>query len=124
MISDDIRKLFVSSSMNSNQEILKTIEAIQSLNVGMDDLIFNQPDTYDLGYLTTYDIEEISTFSNGLPREFINFNLFENLYFLSFTQIKQLIMLFLDVKMSISVTFWGNSIRMSMRYRLKTKMKL
>ena len=36
----------------------------------------------------------ISTFSNGLPREFINFNLFENLYFLSFTQIKQLLKLY------------------------------
>ena len=31
MISDDIRKLFASSSVNSNQELLKTIEAIQSL---------------------------------------------------------------------------------------------
>ena len=94
MISDDIRKLFASSSVNSNQELLKTIEAIQSLGVGLDDLIFNQPDTYDLGYLTTYDMEEISKFSNGLPREFRNFNLFENLYFLSFTQIKQLLKLY------------------------------
>lgn len=94
MISEEIKKLFADNSPNSNKDLVKIINDIQNLNVDLDGLVFNQPGEFDLGYLTTYDLEEVSKFSNGLPREFINYNLFETLFFLSFTQIKQLLELY------------------------------
>lgn len=94
MISNEIKNLFDASSITPNAELLRTLQDIQNLNDDLDILVFNQPDKFNLGYLTTYNLEKVSKFSNGLPREFINFNLFENLYFLTFTQIKQLLGLY------------------------------
>ena len=94
MISEEIKKLFAENSPNSNKDLVTVINDIQNLNSDLDGLVFNQPGKFDLGYLTTYDLEEVSKFSNGLPLEFINYNLFETLFFLSFTQIKQLLELY------------------------------
>ena len=94
MISNKVKKLFNASSMTSNPGLLKTLQDIQNLSDDLDILVFDQPDRFKIGYLTTYNLEEIEKFSNGLPREFINFNLFENLYFITFTQIKQLLELY------------------------------
>ena len=77
MISEEIKKLLAENSANSNKDLVTIINDIQNLNAHLDDLIFNQTGKFDLGYLTTYDLEEVSKFSNGLPREFINYNLFE-----------------------------------------------
>ena len=94
MISNKVKKLFNASSMTSNPELLKTLQDIQNLNDDLDILVFDQPDQFKIGYLTTYNLEKVKKISNGLPREFINFNLFENLYFITFTQIKQLLELY------------------------------
>ena len=94
MISNKVKKLFNASGMTSNPGLLKTLQDIQNLSDDLDILVFDQPDQFKIGYLTTYNLEEVKKFSNGLPREFINFNLFENLYFITFTQIKQLLELY------------------------------
>ena len=66
MISSEVKKLFNASSMTSNAELLKTLQDIQNLNDDLDILVFDQPDKFNLGYLTTYNLEEVSKFSNGL----------------------------------------------------------
>jgi len=91
MIPSEIYKILEDNKNLLLNKTMESVDKIKSLENAVADFNKKASDTAELGYLHTYDLKKLAKLSGNKPFEFVIFNTFENLYFNTLLQIKQLL---------------------------------
>jgi len=91
MIPNHIKRTLSAKASYLHKSTLETVKEIELREKPVYEIIVNAPDEAKLGYLTSCDTQEVALISGDRPFEFLIFNVYENIYFNAFFQIKQLI---------------------------------
>jgi hypothetical protein len=91
MIPKEIYRILEENRIFLSERSKEIVQKLSSLEIELENFNSKVPEKIELGYLHTYDPAKLALLSDQKPFEFAIFNTFENLYFNSLLQIKQLL---------------------------------